>query len=185
MLLRMKTRTRSRRTAALLLTGALAAVPAVALSPTDATAGPQHPAHRSDKIATIRAATAKYHDVDVALADGYVPVSDCVAGPDGAMGVHYMNPALAGAPVDLRHPAFLLYLPGDDGLRLVGVEYFKADADQDLATDDDRPSLLGQDFDGPMPGHGPGAPVHYDLHVWTWAHNPDGMFAEFNPALSC
>ena len=174
------------RTAALLLTGALTAVPAVALSTTDATAGtPGHTTHHSDRVATIRAATAKYHDIDVALADGYVAVSDCVESPDGAMGVHYMNPALAAAPIDLRHPAFLLYLPGDDGMRLVGVEYFKADADQDLATDEDRPSLLGHDFDGPMPGHGPGSPVHYDLHVWTWAHNPDGMFAEFNPALSC
>ncbi|GAA4093691.1 hypothetical protein ACFFOS_09845 [Nocardioides kongjuensis] len=182
----MKTITRTRRTAALLLTGALAAVPALALSTADATAGTsRQAAHHGDRVAAIRAATAKYHDIDVALADGYVPVSECVESPEGAMGVHYMNPALAGAPVDLRHPAFLLYLPGRDGMRLVGVEYFKADADQDLATDEDRPSLLGHEFDGPMPGHGPGAPVHYDLHVWTWAHNPDGMFAEFNPALSC
>lgn len=101
------------------------------------------------------------------------------------MGIHYMNPAFAGAPVDLARPAFLLYLPGRDKLRLVGVEYFQADGDQDLTTDGDRPSLLGQEFDGPMPGHGPGAPVHYDLHVWLWKHNPDGMFAEYNPAISC
>jgi len=28
-------------------------------------------------------------------------------------------------------------------------------------------------------------PVHYDLHVWFWHDNPSGLFAPFNPALSC
>ena len=23
------------------------------------------------------------------------------------------------------------------------------------------------------------------LHVWAWTTNPDGMFAEFHPAVSC
>jgi hypothetical protein len=47
------------------------------------------------------------------------------------------------------------------------------------------PSVLGQTFDGPMAGHNPSMPWHYDLHVWLWAHNPAGLFAQFNPALSC
>ncbi|MCA1639594.1 MAG: hypothetical protein LC768_14895 [Acidobacteria bacterium] len=47
------------------------------------------------------------------------------------------------------------------------------------------PSLFGRSFNGPMPGHGPGEPVHYDLHVWAWRNNPNGMFAQFNPKLSC
>jgi hypothetical protein len=28
-------------------------------------------------------------------------------------------------------------------------------------------------------------PEHYDLHVWLWKHNPEGMFAQFNPRVSC
>ena len=36
-----------------------------------------------------------------------------------------------------------------------------------------------------MPGHNPQMPWHYDLHVWFWEDNPDGLFAPFNPALSC
>jgi hypothetical protein len=36
-----------------------------------------------------------------------------------------------------------------------------------------------------MPGHNPTMPVHYDLHVWIWKANPSGLFAPFNPALSC
>jgi hypothetical protein len=36
-----------------------------------------------------------------------------------------------------------------------------------------------------MDGHGPGMPVHYDLHVWLFKKNPRGMFAEFNPRVAC
>lgn len=138
-----------------------------------------------DGLASIRQASAKYHDVSVALADGYIPSSECVSSAYGAMGVHYVKRSLLGQPIDLRHPAILLYLPTADGPELVGVEYFKADADQNLATDGDRPSLLGQSFQGPMPGHDEHMPIHYDLHVWAWRHNPAGMFSLFNPALSC
>ncbi|HUG65708.1 MAG TPA: hypothetical protein VMK83_10860 [Gaiellaceae bacterium] len=56
---------------------------------------------------------------------------------------------------------------------------------QNLGTNADRPSLFGRAFDGPMPGHNPFMPVHYDLHVWVAEHNPSGVFALFNPALSC
>ena len=47
------------------------------------------------------------------------------------------------------------------------------------------PSVLGQTFDGPMPGHNSDMPWHYDLHVWFWEDNPGGLFAPFNSALSC
>ena len=171
---------RLRRAAVPVAAAVLAAVPAVAgASPSAETRG------QGASLSVVRQVTAQYHDVQVALADGYVPVSPCVAGDDGVMGIHYANPSLLGQPVDVRHPAMLLYVPGPDGLQLAGVEYFQADADQDLATDGDRPSVLGQPFDGPMPGHGPGMPVHYDLHVWVWKHNPAGTFAEYNPALGC
>ena len=102
------------------------------------------------------------------------------------MGIHAINPALMADPaIDPRRPEMLLYIPDKHGkLRLVGVEYWKR-ADQ--VTAGDPPSLFGVTFEGPMPGHGPpGAmPVHYDLHVWLWADNPLGLFAQFNPNLAC
>jgi hypothetical protein len=52
-------------------------------------------------------------------------------------------------------------------------------------THDDRPSLWGRPFDGPMTGHDPGMPVHYDLHVWLYDSNPAGVFAPWNPSVSC
>lgn len=163
---------------------ALTALAVVAVV-TPAVASTASGSDKEDSIADIRQATAKYHDVAVALSDGYVPASPCEASPAGTMGIHYLKPSLLGQPIDLRHPQILLYLPTADGPRLIGVEYFKPDADQNLATDSDRPYLLGQPFDGPMPGHTEQMPIHYDLHVWVWKHNPSGMFAVWNPALSC
>ena len=189
---------------------AAAAVTAVAVSPStgaQAPAGVQAPAgapapttahdHRTEaaaaaprpgaveaQLAAVRASTAQYHRVETALADGYRAAAECVASPDGVMGVHYVHPDRLTS-IDPQRPAMLLYVPGPDGPRLAGVEYFQADADQDLSTDDDRPALFGHPFDGPMPGHSAGMPAHYDLHVWLWAHNPAGTFAPWNPALSC
>ncbi len=137
-------------------------------------------------LAALRRDLRPYQDVRRALADGFVPVSECTESPAGGMGVHFLNPARATAPLDATKPAILLYLPtSDGGYRLLGAEWFQADADQNLGTDDDRPSLWGQPFDGPMLGHEPGMPIHYDLHVWLYDANPAGVFAPWNPTVSC
>lgn len=138
-------------------------------------------------LARVRQATVHLRTVEAAERAGYVHASECVEVPGlGAMGFHSLNPVLASdSVVDLEHPEILLFASSGGGLRLVGVEYFKADADQNLATDDDRPTLFGRGFDGPMEGHEPDMPIHYDLHVWVWEGNPDGVFAQFNPSLSC
>ena len=103
------------------------------------------------------------------------------------MGIHAANHALlADGVIDPLRPDILLYAPkGNGSVELVAVEYFKADADQNLATDGDRPTLFGQRFDGPMPGHNPTMPIHYDLHVWVTEFNPSGVFSQTNPSLSC
>lgn len=150
----------------------------------------------SKKLAEVRQATAKYQDVNEAWEDGYRIAGNGAEEPDpghclevdglGGMGFHYVNEALVKDPsLDPLKPEVLLYAPTEAGPRLVGVEYLAADADQDLSTTGDRPSLFGVPFDGPMPGHEPGMPVHYDLHVWTWEANPNGIFAQFNPNVRC
>ncbi len=133
------------------------------------------------RLSAVRQATVKYHDVTRALADGYVPVSDCEALPGvGGMGVHYLNPALAADQAfDPTRPEVLLYAPAGDGLRLVGVEYFIANAGHP------HPQLFGRAFDGPMAGHAPGMPEHYDLHAWLWQANPAGVFAPWDPNVRC
>jgi hypothetical protein len=140
------------------------------------------------QLARVTKALAKYADVERALADGYVEEKQCVKHPQwGTMGYHYVNPKLSGdRKISALTPEILLYVraPGG-GRKLVGVEYWRADADQNLKTDSDRPLLFGYPFDGPMPGHVKGMPRHYDLHVWLWAPNPLGLFAPFNPAIRC
>lgn len=132
-------------------------------------------------LAQVRQATAQYHDVNVAMAAGYLPVAECIPG----MGYHYVNFGQFGL-MDPLVPDALTYAANEAGqLRLVAAEWFKVDADQLLTTDDDRPSMFGAAFDGPMPGHAEGMPVHYDLHAYLWQGNPDGVLATFNWNVTC
>ena len=142
----------------------------------------------SPELREVRAAVARYHSFRQAEVDGYTVAGEpCVASPGGTMGIHAINPALIrDGELDPLRPEVLLYVPkSDGGLKLVAVEYMKVDADQNLTTDADRPSLFGRGFDGPMPGHNPTMPIHYDMHVWVAEVNPSGVFALFNPALAC
>ena len=161
-----------------------------------------------DELQAVKAATARYHSFEQAQAAGYTIAGEpCVAAPGlGAMGIHAVNPSLAADPaIDATQPEILLYLPKANGqLELIGVEYFKValantasgpapwfgvpgdpEAPPPLGFFTPTPSVFGQSFDGPMPGHNPSMPWHYDLHVWLWADNPSGLFAPFNPSLSC
>ena len=133
------------------------------------------------QVSAVRAATSKYHDVSVAIAEGYLPTEHCVDSPEGGMGYHYFNPHLGGdLASDPLQPELLIYAPSVNGnLRLVAVEYFQANAGQA------RPTIMGQPYDGPMAGHEPGMPEHYDLHFWIWQPNPDGVFASWNRSVSC
>jgi hypothetical protein len=166
-----------------LLAGGLAAT-----APAAATGGDQPGSLTPAQRRVIREATARYRDVDAAVAAGYLPTDECVEDPAlGGMGYHYAHPRLlADQVVDPTLPEVLVYAPDrHGGRRLVAIEYVKDDADGDLGTDDDRPSLFGEPFDGPMAGHQPGQPVHYDLHAWVWKHNPAGELAQFNPEVGC
>jgi hypothetical protein len=161
---------------------ALAGTAAALLAGTASAGGATPTARDDDGLSSIRNATSRFQDVQVARDSGYVEVSPCESTAEGAMGIHFLHPGLVGdGTVVASQPEVLLYIPSDDGLTLVGVEYFVAEQ----AAGGRRPSVLGRPFDGPMPGHAPGMPSHYDLHVWAWADNPAGATAVWNPALSC
>ena len=142
------------------------------------------------ELAGIKNATSIYlQDIPRAEADGFVNTRDCVVNEEGpgAMGVHLINPGRMQNPaVVANEPEVLLFEPTDGGLRLRGVEYFVAIGAPGTPVPDNpppAPTLLGQKFHGPMAGHNPEMPPHYDLHVWF--DNPDGTFAEFNKNVSC
>ncbi|MBI2914409.1 MAG: hypothetical protein HYY08_00635 [Firmicutes bacterium] len=72
------------------------------------------------KYLTILKAVAKYHDIEKAKADGYIPVGPVVPN----MGQHYLNPQLAEKPLDLTRPPILEYVPdGTGNWYLIGVEF--------------------------------------------------------------
>ena len=123
----------------------------------------------------------------------------------GAMGVHYFRPDLLGitappAPrvngvgthTDFRTPSILIYEPkDDDSFELVAVEnlvFIRSWREKgqsvpptfhgvpyDLMTDDPATATDEAHMFEP----------HFDRHVWIYRDNPNGMFAPFNPAVSC
>lgn len=140
------------------------------------------------QLAAVRSATARFHDVDVALAEGYVSTHECASVPGvGAMGVHYVNPPLMGdASFDPLRPEVLVYEPRKDGgMRLVAVEYLIFRAPWEAAGNTTDPHLLDVPFVRSFGPAAHGLPDHYELHVWVWRHNPAGMFAQWNPKVSC
>jgi hypothetical protein len=146
-------------------------------------------------VSAVRKALDKYKDPIVAVRDGYYSTVGCVdfsAGgmehgsmeyKPGAMGVHFINMSLVGPKLDSTKPQVLLYEPVGDKLVLTGAEWF-------VPTDvvKTAPSILGHQLMGPMEGHAPVMPAelhHYDLHVWLWKDNPNGMFSPTNSAVKC
>jgi hypothetical protein len=194
----------SRRAALALAACAVAAVAAcadvtspAAGTPAAASVSPDHAsgddaalsAEARRALAATRAATARYHDDAVAIADGYAPMGGCVENPVpgvGGMGVHYVNvPLLLNPSLDPERPEVLVYEPQQNGrMRLVAVEWMVFAAQYPGGA----PSVFGQRLEGgpPLPGGPDGALVPtYALHAWTWRHNPSGMLNAWNPTVSC
>jgi hypothetical protein len=145
-------------------------------------------------VAVARQATRKFKSLDVAESKGYALLRDmngieCIAMPGmGAMGVHYVNGDAVGAPsVHLRHPEAVVYERVDGEVRLVALEYvvLKADWEGVHGEGAARPKLFGHRFDFTDAGNRYGLPPFYSLHAWIWKHNPDGMFAMWNPRVHC
>jgi hypothetical protein len=137
-------------------------------------------------VRDVRQATRAYLDVNAALAAGYSSAGSCVSGPEfGAMGVHFANPTLLGdAELDAAQPEILVYEQRNGRLRLLAVEYVVL-AEQWDAKKIGPPVLNGQHFHYVGAPNRYGSPAFYELHVWAWKHNPGGMFADWNPNVSC
>lgn len=157
---------RKKTLAAAAVAGLLAAglTPGIATAASDA-AGT---AATRDLAAGLRQATAQYHRIDAAWADGYVQVSPCIEG----MGIHLAQVERIDAITEPLNPEVLVYMPNERGhYKLVAMEYLS------LATV--VPSVAGVEFGpGPFPGS-------HALHAWVWMHNPDGMFASTSPTAVC
>ncbi len=151
-----------------------------------------------DELAQVRRATAKFHRVDAAVEAGYELgwvngagkriVDTCVKHPTdpaaGAMGWHYFNAALmADNAVNANEPEALVYEKRSDGkLNLVAVEWVVRSAQSNPPGVSEAPSVLGMDMHILVP---PPGPAFYLMHAWIWRDNPSGIFADWNPEVSC
>jgi hypothetical protein len=178
--------TQFRQALAVVATGALLAgcadeTPLALEQPSELSAhfASQSGAEEAMAIATLRRATARYHNLDAALEDGFILLSECEVLPGhGAAGLLYANlDRVMDGVIDSEQPEGLLYEPRSDGPpRLVAVDLAVPYA---LWMDPAPPEFLGVTFQNEDEF---GA---WALHVWIWRHNPDGMFAPVNPNVTC
>ena len=151
-----------------------------------------------------------YKNVNYALSMGYRRANPhCESSPDGAMGIHYVRGDLLGLPpgppvpgqrvngtgtyTKSNPPAILFYF--DDaavagGKRLAGIELLVF-AEAWHAANKQPPKYRGREYnymaDDPATtkDEAHNFMPHYDLHIWLFDHNPSGLYAQWNPALSC
>ena len=134
----------------------------------------------TDGVSRLRAATRPFHALDSAVAAGYPrTVPDCLVHEHhGAMGYHHVNRGFVDAKLDVERPEILLYERRPDGTyRLNAVEFivpYRA-----WPRDSVAPVLMGQKLN-----HEDNLKIWY-LHVWAWTKNPEGLFANFNPDVTC
>ena len=138
-------------------------------------------------IDNVRGATAQFRDLDTAKKAGYDKFLTCFRyGNSRGMGQHYVNGTLAGDDaLDPMKPEALVYEPREDGtLILVAFEYLVfADKWDPQETGRPAPTLFGQPF--MLMSNIPDTPPVWGLHLWLWSYNPEGLFANFNPLVSC
>lgn len=129
-------------------------------------------------VERLRKATAPFHSVEQAQAAGYQQETGCVERqPEGAMGYHFTNAALRDGLVELDKPEVLVYGKRADGsFKLNGIEYV---VPVDSWKQDAPPTVMGQ----PMKRFDR-AGIWY-LHVWIWEPSPSGLFADWNPRVTC
>lgn len=201
----------ARRATGILKSFALTAV-AVGISALAATGAATGAAEPS--LEEVRAATERFQDANVALAEGYIrdPGDTCETAEMlgqpaevGSMGIHFFRPDMlgidsgpdsrvngTGTHMDFLNPSVLIYEPQADGsLALVAVENLVFLKGMKQAGMDAVPAFHGVAFD--LMQDDPSTEVdeahffepHYDRHVWIYRENPNGVFTSFNPAVTC
>ena len=142
-------------------------------------------------IESARAATTKYQDRSVAIADGYRQIGSDFP----AMGEHWINIGLLfDGKFDPAQPEVLTYAIISGKPRLLGVAYVLPLLPGEFAPDwpaskeawHDHFRTLEDETVQPqhhVAGQGGDAPRLTMLHAWIWLANPAGMFAADNWAV--
>jgi len=133
-----------------------------------ACSSPTSSSELSREINALRASTTRYQSFDAAVADGYgTKLTDCMVDSSlGGMGVHYAKSTLIDGTVSVTTPQVLLYEP-----HIIPYTLRSRSATP--------PVLFGQQFK-----QNDGFQL-WGLHAWVWRNNPSGLFADWNPSVSC
>jgi len=121
------------------------------------------------ELVSVKSATEKYHNVDNAIADGYVDIDLFVPN----MGSHFLKADLLDEIFEMDKPELLVYSPSSNGgFILTAVEYavpvaLSADAPKGFTGEEDQ-WVINQDFG------------LWVVHAWVWYDNPEGMFNPTN-----
>lgn len=128
----------------------------------------------------LRRVTARYHDLDAAVADGFVFLHACEIRPEGAVGMLFVHLNRLGDGIARPEaPDALIYEPSEnpgEKPALVGVEFAIPYA---LWEEVEPPRFLDAEFQREDEFG------VFGLHVWVWRENPNGLFAEANPRVAC
>ena len=129
------------------------------------------PRETQRELARARRATARYHDLSRAIADGYVDINVFIPN----MGFHYLKSDILEAQFDPERPELLVYAQDlcEGRMRLVAVEY--------AVPINLSPGAPPEGFTGNADDwHRNEQFGLWTLHAWIWLKNPDGVFAELN-----
>ncbi|GMN10724.1 hypothetical protein MTsPCn9_23010 [Croceitalea sp. MTPC9] len=127
------------------------------------------------EINQLKAATAKYADIEVATNEGFFDVSGFVPN----MGHHYLLPPRVDQTFVLEEPEIILYAPDENGvMQFVAVEYVAPIEDLD------NPGTPPEGFTGEEDEWEINPNLsQWQLHVWIVKENPDGIFSPTNSTV--
>jgi len=121
------------------------------------------------ELQQAKIATARYNNIENAIADGYADINVVVP----HMGYHYMNSGYLNADFEITKPEILVYSPNPASghMQLVAVEYA-------IPNNEPQPEGFTGSYDVWDNNAGFGL---WLLHTWVWEYNPDGVFSPMNP----
>jgi hypothetical protein len=131
------------------------------------------------ELASVRELAAGFTDIAAAQAAGYGErITPCwYHRENGGQGFHYGNPSLIDGSLSLLEPELLMYEPREDGsLEFLAIEYIVPFAEWQQS---EPPVILGRDL---MRNE---QLELWVLHVWLGKDNPSGLYANWNPTVSC
>jgi hypothetical protein len=138
-----------------------------------------------EDIDTLRSAVSRYHDINVAKAEGFEQLFECTEHAElGSMGVHFLHTGRTGdGELVLTEPEVLMYEPMPDGsMQLIGVEFVVFEKDWE---GDSAPVFLGKTLQRKTSVGRHEVDPFYELHVWSAKGNTSGAFADWNPDVTC